>query len=213
MRRTISWSRTLGPNGKKCLAKGFVLLRKEGKKRKKIILLIRILRRAVCPTVPRIYLPFSLAYSRAYLQVEAPARHPQLFVDVTYTCVITDMQLSLRIHPTRAALVVRTEEFFYINSFWTVTSLFTFHHPLSALPFTLPFSFFRPLPCFWRSWPHLRIFRFRGLLIGSDCIVNGGCQLVFHGNFCPVNASARVRFKSVIFFSFRILPETSLPCP
>lgn len=107
------------------------------------------------------------------------------------------MQLSLRIHPTRAALVVRTEEFFYINSSWTVTSLFTFHCPLSALPFTV--SFFWPLPYFWRSWPHSRIFRFRGLLIGSDCIVNGSCQFIFHDNFCRVNASAHVRFKSVIF--------------
>lgn len=47
------------------------------KRKKKIILLIRILRRAVCSTVPRIYLHHLASRIAAYLQVEAPARHPQ----------------------------------------------------------------------------------------------------------------------------------------
>lgn len=192
---------------KKVLGKRIRSSAKRGeKKEKKIILLIRILRRAVCFTVPRIYIYHLASRIAAYLQVEAPARHPQLFVDVTYTCVITDMQLSLRIHPTRAALAEsgpRNSSTSIHPGPWCLFLLSTtLSLSLSPLPFTC-FSSFWPLPCFWRSFGLIYAsIGSCGLLIGPTALWMKW-KLPVHfprrfSSFINIKRRCMFRFKSVI---------------
>lgn len=167
VRCMIPWPRTLGPNGKKCRVKGSVLLREKEKKDNSID--------PHTPSSGLFHRRINLVFSLAYLQVEAPARHAQIFVDVTHTCVITDMQLPLRVHSTRPG--TRSQDRGIVLYQFILDHDISFYFPLpyisllhmiflvTATFLTLVLSFTH----FLITWSTNR----------TGCIVNESCRFIF----------------------------------